>query len=107
MTETSGREGVMRETPDERPDRGRSGRLRDRIGLITSWGVWVAMTIALLLFVRQYSRNIPYMDDFAMVSVMTGTEPVSLRWAWAQHNEHRPLISRLIMAGLTRFVAND
>src|SRR5262249_14555789 len=30
-----------------------------------------------------------------------------LRWAWAQHNEHRPLISRLIMAGLFRLVGND
>src|SRR5262249_57124878 len=26
---------------------------------------------------------------------------------WAHAKEHRPLISRLIMAGLTRFVAND
>jgi hypothetical protein len=47
------------------------------------------------------------MDEFAMVRVMTGSEPVSLQWAWAQHNEHRPMISRLIMAGLARFVAND
>ena len=42
-----------------------------------------------------------------MVPVMTGTEPVTLQWAWAQHNEHRTLISRLIMVGLTRYIAND
>ena len=47
------------------------------------------------------------MDDFMLVSVMSGHEPVSLRWAWTQHNEHRPVISRLILAGLYRFIAKD
>ena len=28
-------------------------------------------------------------------------------WLWDQHNEHRPLISRLILAGLIRYVKND
>jgi hypothetical protein len=65
------------------------------------------MTIALILYVRQNSRNVPYWDEFAMVPVMTGSEPVSLSWAWQQHNEHRPMISRLIMAGLFRLVRND
>jgi hypothetical protein len=82
-------------------------RDRDLTGLFIAWGLWAALTVALLLYVRQYSRNVPYMDDFELIPVMTGSEPVSLQWAWAQHNEHRPMISRLIMAGLTRFVAND
>jgi hypothetical protein len=96
-------------TETHQPEPGEAGwdRIRDRAGLISAWGSWAALTVALLLFVRQYSRNIPYADEFEMVSVMTGAEPVSLRWAWAQHNEHRPVISRLIMACLSRFVAND
>jgi hypothetical protein len=47
------------------------------------------------------------MDDFALVSVMSGHEPVSLHWTWAQHNEHRPVIPRLILVGLYRFIDND
>jgi hypothetical protein len=107
VMKTSGVEGAMPANAEVRPEQTTWDRIRDLAGLMTSWGVWVALTVALLLYVRQYSRNIPYMDDFAMVSMMTGAEPVSLRWAWAQHNEHRPLISRLIMVGLSRFVAND
>ena len=93
--------------PDDPTTRSRWASVHDRIGLIVAWSVWLAMTAALCLIVRQYSRNVPYMDDFAMVPVMTGSQPVSLSWAWAQHNEHRPLISRLILAGLSRYVAND
>ena len=52
------------------------------------------MTAGLFLYVAHYSRNMPYMDDFEMVPVLTGTQAVSFDWAWAQHNEHRPMISR-------------
>ena len=92
---------------DDRTTGSRWASVHDRIGLIVAWSVWLAMTAALCLIVRQYSRNVPFMDDFAMVPVMTGSQPVSLSWAWAQHNEHRPVISRLILAGLSRYVAND
>ncbi len=76
-------------------------------GPVVVWAVWAAMTVAIVLFVRQFPRHVPYQDDFNLVSVMTGTESVSLHWAWAQHNEHRPMVSRLILAGLARYVAND
>jgi hypothetical protein len=71
------------------------------------WAVWGVMTVATILFIRQHARNIPYMDDFALVPVMTGHEPVSLQWIWSQHNEHRPAILRLILVGLYRVIAND
>jgi hypothetical protein len=74
---------------------------------ILVWAVWGAMTAAAILFIWHYARNIPYMDDFALVPVMTGHDPVSLQWIWSQHNEHRPAISRLILVGLHRFIAND
>jgi hypothetical protein len=38
---------------------------------------------------------------------MTRHEPLSLRCLWSQHNEHREVVSRLIIAGLLRFIAND
>ena len=85
----------------------RWARTRDRAGLVAGWGTWLAMTAALLLYVRHYSRDVPYMDEFDMVPVLTGSAPVTLDWAWSQHHEHRPLISRLILVGLSRFVDSD
>ena len=32
---------------------------------------------------------------------------MSLHWLWSQHNEHRPVVSRLIMISLYRFIALD
>jgi hypothetical protein len=80
---------------------------RKLVAPIVVWAVWGAMTAATILFIRQYARNIPYMDDFALVPLITGHDPVSLQWIWSQHNEHRPAISRLILVGLHRFIATD
>jgi hypothetical protein len=79
----------------------------DQAGPVIVWSVWVGMTVAAILFIRHHTRNIPYWDDFHLAPMMTGHEPVSLEWAWTQYNEHRPVISRLILAGLSRFVSND
>jgi hypothetical protein len=95
------------EKSDEPAIRRRWARAHDLAGLIVSWGLWATLTVGLFLYIRHYSRNIPFIDEFAIVSVMTGSEPVSLRWAWAQYNEHRIVIPRLIMVGLLRFVSTD
>ncbi len=76
-------------------------------GRILPWIVWAAMTVAMILYVRQFTRNVPYMDDMVLVGIMTGSQPVNVEWLWAQHNEHRPVISKLILAGLYRLVQND
>ena len=47
------------------------------------------------------------MDDLTLVPIMTGHEPVSLRWLWSQHNEHRSVVSRLILVGPFRFISSD
>ena len=78
-----------------------------RAGRILPWIVWAALTVAMILYVRQFTRNVPYQDDLALVGIMTGGQPVNFGWLWSQHNEHRPVISRLILAGLCRFVQND
>ena len=93
--------------PGEPAGPSRWARARDRVGLVVAWSTWLVMTATLVLYVRHYTRNVPLMDDFDMVAVLTGSEPVSLRWAWSQHHEHRPMISRLILVGLSRFVDSD
>jgi hypothetical protein len=104
--EASEREIVMA-TPNEPVAFAGLARARDRVGLVVSWGLWAAMTAGLFAYIHRYSRNIPYSDEFEIVPVMTGAQPVTLGWAWAQHNEHRPFIPRLVIAGLFRSVATD
>jgi hypothetical protein len=58
----------------------------------------------MILFVRLYDRNIPWRDDFGLVSVITGHERVSLSWASAQWCEHRPVVPKLILAALLRTI---
>lgn len=98
---------IMKDATDRVPGVSPWARLRDVTGAIAAWGTWAAMTIGLFVYLVHYSRNIPYMDDFAMVPVLTGAQPLTAEWAWSQHNEHRPLVSRLITVGLFRFVASD
>jgi hypothetical protein len=102
MVETMAMEAFAPET-----DRDALARARALAGPILVWAVWGVMTAATILFIRNYSRNIPYMDDLTLVPIMTGHEPVSLRWLWSQHNEHRPVVSRLILVGLYRFISCD
>jgi hypothetical protein len=95
------------ETVDPRLGHPLWARTWDLAAPVVVWAIWGIMTAAAILWIQRHARNIPYMDDFCLVSVMTEQEPVSLRWIWSQHNEHRPVISRLIQAGLFRFVAKD
>ena len=55
---------------------------------------------------RTLSADLPYWDDWEMVPVITGHEPVTLKWAWAQHNEHHMPVPKLILVGLFRWVAS-
>ena len=73
-------------------------------GTVLVWCVWAAATVAAILFVRHYTRNIPYWDDFFLVPVMTGHESLSYQWLAAQHSEHRPVIPKLILGLLLRAI---
>ena len=72
----------MIETEAMRSGRYLSTNAHARVGPLVAWGVWAAMTVGMIVFIRQHNRNVPYMDDFALVSVMTRHEPISLRWVW-------------------------
>jgi len=38
----------------------------------------------------------PWSDEWEFIPMLTGTTPVSLKWLWAQHNEHRIIIPKLV-----------
>jgi hypothetical protein len=70
------------------------------------WGVWTLMLLAALLLVIVYGSNIPIWDEWDMVPLLTGQQPVTPAWLWSQHNEHRVPLPRLLLLGLY-FISNS
>lgn len=60
---------------------------------------WAALTLAALAFVLTFGSNCPNADEWEFVPALTGHEPLG-PWLWAQHNEHRLPLPRLIYYGL-------
>src|SRR5262249_44182499 len=76
-------------------------------GPLCVWGCWAAMTLASFLFVWIYARDVPYFDEWTMVPVLTGDRPVTPGWLWAQLNEHRIVVSKLVQLALAKIADGD
>jgi hypothetical protein len=75
--------------------------------VILVWGSWLSMFLAALAFVRAYSNNVPFWDDWEMISFLTGKEPVTARWLWSPYHEHRIVLPKLIQVMLARLFGGD
>jgi hypothetical protein len=82
----------------------RRPRARALFSALFVWSIWVAATVAVIWYIRQYTRNVPYFDDFTVIPVMTGHRPMTYRWLTEQYNEHRNVVPRLIQVTLLRVV---
>ena len=71
------------------------------------WSVWLVMMLAALVGFAKYGRNIPLAEDWLLVSPLTGNEPNLARWVWAQNNEHRIPLPRLILLALLKATHGD
>jgi hypothetical protein len=74
---------------------------------ISVWGLWALLLVADLAFVARYGRNVPFIDDWCMVPVLTGAEPVTVNWLWEQFNEHRYPLAKLTLLCLYRATGCD
>ncbi len=72
----------------------------DRAAALFVWGLWAAMTAALLGYVGSFARDVPWWDDWDLVPVLSGREPVTAAWLWERHNEHRLLVPKLVHLAL-------
>ena len=66
---------------------------------------WTALTVAAVGYVLALGSNCPNADEWEFVPALTGHEPL-VPWLWAQHNEHRLPLPRLVYYGLFQ-VAHD
>ncbi|CAN5289620.1 hypothetical protein BH23GEM4_BH23GEM4_12630 [soil metagenome] len=70
-------------------------------------GVWAIMLGVVLGCIVSYGRNIPLAADWLMVAPLTGHEPDLAGWLWAQNNEHRVPLPRLLYLLLLKASGGD
>jgi hypothetical protein len=65
------------------------------------WGVWAVMSVALVSYVGLVNDDFPTRDDWHLVPIYTGHQPVTAAWLWEQYNEHRIPLPKflLVVAG--------
>jgi hypothetical protein len=68
---------------------------------------WLVMISAAVVLVVRYGVDVPLWDDFALVPVLTGEKPLTVGWLWAQHNESRIALSKLVLLGAYRLSGFD
>lgn len=69
--------------------------------------VWTGMVAAALACVVLYGRDIPLAEDWLLVAPYTGHEADLTGWLWAQNNEHRVPLPRLIYLALLAVSGGD
>jgi len=67
---------------------------------IVVWSVFAGMSLLVLFYVGRFGVNVPFWDEWCMVSVYSGATRCSLAWLWKPHNEHRIFLPRLIQVVL-------
>ena len=77
-----------------------------RVSDFIVWSVWAVMLLAALACIARWGRNIPLAEDWLMVPALTGHEPSIPDWLWAQNNEHRVALPKLVYLGLL-FITAD
>jgi hypothetical protein len=71
------------------------------------WLVWAASTFIPIYTTSIYGTRLPFSDDWNLVPIITRHDPMSLAWLWAQHNEHRIVIPKLVFIILYRATNAD
>jgi hypothetical protein len=71
------------------------------------WGTWAVMTIMDLYWVTRYGIDVPFLDGWILVPVLTGDQPLNWAWLWHPHTAHRFTLPWLVLLGLYRIGHND
>ena len=79
----------------------------DQRARIFVWSVWFVMMLIALACIAKYGQNIPLAEDWLLVAPLTGNEPDLLGWLWAQNNEHRVPLPRLMLLALLKVSNGD
>ncbi len=70
-------------------------------------GLWAVMATFLFWDVCAFARDVPWMDEWELVPVLSGHEPLRLGWFWEQHNEHRIALPKLVHVAVGALTGAD
>jgi hypothetical protein len=79
----------------------------DSVERLFVWSVWLIMFSFALFCIFKYGRNIPLAEDWLLVAPLTGNETDFFGWLWAQNNEHRIPVPKLIFLVLLKLTNGD
>jgi hypothetical protein len=65
------------------------------------------MLLGVFLYIAFYGLNIPWADEWSYIPIIIGNQPTTVRWLWAQHNEHRMMLPKLIWVTLGKLTSWD
>jgi hypothetical protein len=71
------------------------------------WGIWLLLLVGALAFVLTYGSYVPFMDEWESVPVLTGEQPVTIDWLWAQHSEHVVPLPRILLLAMYKLSGGD
>jgi hypothetical protein len=71
------------------------------------WLIVAAMAAFMLVCIATAGRNVPLAEDWLLVPAYYGVEPDLPRWLWAQNNEHRVPLPKLLLLGLLHLTSGD
>ena len=74
--------------------------------LVLVWGIWLVLARALYHYVQTFPVNAPWMDEWELIPTLTGHLPLSWKWLWSLHNEHRMVIPRLIYLAVVKLAGD-
>lgn len=70
-----------------------------RVAFVT--GTCALLTLAAVLYIARYAHNVPYYDEWGMVHVLSGVQPIDAGWLWDAHNgRHRIAVPKLALLTL-------
>jgi len=73
-----------------------------------TWAAWGASLALALVYVGSFGKNVPFRDEWeATVPFLTGEYPLTFERLWAQHSEHRIVLTRLVQVSLMRLGGGD
>jgi hypothetical protein len=66
------------------------------------WSTWAVMTAMDLYWATRYGIDVPFLDGWILVPVLTGDQPLNWAWLWHPHTVHRFTLPWLVLLGLYR-----
>ena len=76
-------------------------------GTLFVWAAWAGMLLLALFYVVKFGSRLPFFDDWGLVPVMTGAEPLTLDYLWAPLNEHHSPLPKLALHILGKLSGYD